>query len=165
MPATFAGMAGLPVTPAKGPQSRRAVELAEDAAQVEKRIALVVGNAAYERGRLRNAVNDARSMAQELKGLGFQVLAFEDAPQKTFKRAVRDFGEALRAAGKGAVGLFYYSGHAIQASGKNYLIPIDAEIEKETDTAIESVDVDTVLEQMEAAEGRVNIVILDACRN
>lgn len=76
--------------------------------------------------------------------------------------AVRNFGKKLR---KGGVGLFYYAGHGIQVNGKNYLIPIDAKIESESDVKYESVDAGRILGKMEDAENDVNIVILDACRN
>src|SRR5262249_31113574 len=78
------------------------------------------------------------------------------------KRAVIDFGNKLQS---NDVGLFYYAGHGVQSNGKNYLIPVDAEIEKEADIAVDGVDLDTVMAQIEGAKNRLNIVILDACRN
>ena len=80
------------------------------------RSALVIGNAGYESAPLRNPVNDAREMANTLEGLNFQVELLEDASQKQMKRAIDRFGEKLR---NGGVGLFYYSGHGIQVSGRN----------------------------------------------
>ncbi|MDP7499802.1 MAG: caspase domain-containing protein, partial [SAR324 cluster bacterium] len=126
------------------------------------RSALVIGNADYESAPLRNPVNDAREIAKTLRGLGFSVQLLEDASQKQMKRAIDRFGEQLR---DGGVGLFYYSGHGIQVSGRNYLVPLKAEIASEQDVEYESVDAGRVLAKMDAARNGMNLVILDACRN
>ena len=76
--------------------------------------------------------------------------------------ALREFGDALR---KGGVGLFYFAGHGVQAKGRNFLIPVDADIQREDEVAYNSVDANQVLDKMEAANNRLNIVILDACRD
>jgi len=128
----------------------------------ERRIALVIGNSAYDTAPLRNPLNDAREMAKALRELGFEVLAKENVNQNDMKRAIRAFGEELR---KGGVGLFYYAGHGMQVKGQNYLIPIGAVIEKEEEVEYESVDVGFVLAQMESSKNAMNIVILDACRS
>lgn len=131
-----------------------------------QRVALVVGNGAYTAvGELPNPPNDARLIAQTLRGLEFDVIELIDADQKSLKRAVNDFGDRLEAAGKDAVGLFYYAGHGVQVRDENFLIPVNAEIEREKDVGVESVSVNTVLDNMEFAGNRLNIVILDACRN
>jgi hypothetical protein len=128
----------------------------------EKRIALVIGNATYAVGRLNNPVLDGRAMAQTLRGLGFEVLAHENLGYRDMRRAVAEFGERL--AGNG-VGLFYYSGHGLQVNGRNYLVPVDADIKNERYVVAEAIDADSVLLQMQEAKSRVNIVILDACRD
>jgi len=128
----------------------------------DPRTALVIGNADYESAPLRNPVNDAREIAKTLRGLGFSVQLLEDASQKQMKRAIDRFGEQLR---DGGVGLFYYSGHGIQVSGRNYLVPLKAEIASEQDVEYESVDAGRVLAKMDAARNGMNLVILDACRN
>jgi formylglycine-generating enzyme required for sulfatase activity len=130
--------------------------------QAEKRVALVIGNGAYKESPLRNPVNDARAMASTLKSLGFKVLTGENLNQKEMKRIVRDFGEQIKSSG---VGLFYYAGHGISSNGRNYLIPIGADISKEQDIDLEAVDAQYALAEMEVAQNRMNIVILDACRN
>lgn len=136
------------------------------AAMAEQRIALVIGNGGYAKiGFLSNPPNDARLIAQTLRGLGFEVIAHIDADQKTMKRAVSDFGDRLEAAGKDTIGLFYYAGHGVQVGGENYLIPLKAEISREKDVDIESVSANAVLANMEFAGNRLNIVILDACRS
>jgi hypothetical protein len=135
-------------------------------ASAESRIALVIGNGAYKNaGVLRNPANDARRMAEALGRVGFEVMAFEDLDQTGMKRAVRDFAERLEAAGRDTVGLLFYAGHGVQVSGVNYFIPVDAEIDKESDVAIESISADDVMVALANARNRLNIVILDACRN
>ncbi len=134
-------------------------------AATQPRIALVIGNGAYADVRLRNPVNDSRLMAATLRTLGFEVRDHADLDQKGMKRAIRDFADTLQAAGERAVGLFYYAGHAVQVAGRNYLIPIGAAIDRESDVDIEAVSADTVLVAMEFARNGLNIVILDACRD
>ena len=131
----------------------------------EPRVALVIGNAAYANAPLTNPVNDAQMMSDVLSRLGFRVIARRDGDQTTMKRAIQEFGAQLESAGPDAVGLFYYAGHGVQLNGRNYLIPTRAHIEREADVEIEGVSTDWVLEQMRYARNRLNIVILDACRN
>jgi hypothetical protein len=126
------------------------------------RIALVIGNSAYSASPLRNPVNDARAMAQTLEGAGFDVILGEDLNQTEMKRAMREFGGKLS---NDAVGLFYYAGHGMQVGGRNYLIPIGAVINNEEEVEYEAVDVGFALAQMESARSRLNIVVLDACRD
>ncbi len=135
---------------------------ATDAATLDgARVALVIGNAAYPKNPLTNPVNDARAMSNSLRRLGFKVISLENASQKQMFEAVRQFGDAL----KGGVGLFYYAGHGVQVKGRNYLVPVDADIAREDEVPYKSFDVSQVLDKMEAAGNPLNIVILDACRN
>jgi uncharacterized caspase-like protein len=136
-------------------------------AQAEPRVALVIGNSNYGNGigKLPNPANDAALMTAALQKTGFTVIKVIDADQKQMKRKIREFGEALANAGPKATGLFYYAGHGIQVKGMNYLIPTDANIDKEADVSIEAITADDVMEQMEFAANPVNIIILDACRN
>ncbi len=129
------------------------------------RIALVIGNSAYEETPLANPANDARLIAATLRDLGFEVMERIDADQKTMKYAIVEFGERLDSAGKDAVGLFFYAGHGLQVNGENYLVPLNANIAKESHVAIEAVSAGWVLGEMEFARNRLNLVILDACRN
>ena len=131
----------------------------------ETRIALVIGNSEYSSGPLPNPANDAKLVGEALTSLGFDVIARRNADQTTMKRAIQEFGSRLEKAGPNAVGLFYYAGHGMQLSGRNYLIPTTAHIEREGDVEIEAVSADWVIEQMRYARNRLNIVILDACRN
>lgn len=128
----------------------------------ETRVALIIGNSAYTDAPIPNPVNDATDMASALRKLGFNVTLKTDANQRTIEEAVRSFGKKLR---KGGVGLFYYAGHGLQINGRNYLIPIGASIETESEAKYEAVDAGRVLGQMEDAGNNLNIIILDACRN
>ena len=140
--------------------------LASGALQAEEtRIALVIGNSDYSSGPLPNPANDAKLIGDALTTLGFDVIARRNADQLTMKRAIQEFGSRLEKAGPSAFGLFYYAGHGVQLSGRNYLIPTTARIEREGDVEIEAVSADWVIEQMRYARNRLNIVILDACRN
>ena len=128
----------------------------------EKRVALVIGNSRYETAPLRNPVNDANLMASALREMGFDVIARNDVDLRGMQLAVREFSRKIQ---NGSVGLFYYAGHGMQSGGRNFLIPIDAQIETEGDLVLEGLDLNSVLEQMGMAQNRLNIVILDACRN
>jgi len=131
------------------------------------RYALVVGNATYHLGALENPVNDANLMARTLREAGFQVDIRTDLNQIEMKKAIRDFGEKLSAAEPESVGLFYFAGHGLQVQGTNYLVPVGAgaKIRREPDVDIEAVSANSILSVMEYAGNRLNIVVLDACRN
>jgi uncharacterized caspase-like protein len=131
-------------------------------AAAEQRVALVIGNDAYPAAPLRNPVNDARAVAKTLNQLGFQVLLKTNLSQKSMIEALREYSNRLK---EGDVALFYYSGHGMQVKGRNFLIPIDADIRSEDEVPYLSFDVSQVLDKLEFARSRVNIVILDACRN
>lgn len=143
-----------------------AIVMSASPALAESRVALVIGNGAYTNaGALKNPANDARRMAEALARVGFEVMPFQDLDQAGMKRAVRDFAEKLEASGRDTVGLVFYAGHGIQVNGVNYFIPVSAQIEKESDVPIESISADDVMVALANARNRLNIVILDACRN
>ncbi|MDM8550055.1 SUMF1/EgtB/PvdO family nonheme iron enzyme [Desulfobacterales bacterium HSG2] len=130
----------------------------------KSRLALVIGNADYKgEALLRNPVNDARDMTRALRSLGFEVIHRENAKIREMKDALREFGRRLSRGG--GTGLFYFAGHGIQVRGRNYLIPIGAEIDTESDAEFESVDAGRAMGKMQDAGNALNIVILDACRN
>lgn len=133
------------------------------AIRAENRIALVVGNSSYKNSPLRNPRNDATLMADTLEDVGFEVTRVFDADQRTMKRAMIKFGRKLRRSD--SVGLFYYAGHGVQLEGENYLIPIGADIGDELEIGVEAVSVNEFLRTMKRASSRINIVVLDACRN
>jgi hypothetical protein len=135
-------------------------------AVAENRVALVIGNANYRNvPSLANPAGDARLMASTLKSLGFKLVgdgAQINLDKTAFDGAVRSFGSQLQGAD---VGLFYYAGHGLQLRGANYLVPVGANPIREADVDFELEDVALVLRQMEAAGTRLNLVMLDACRN
>ncbi|TWB96206.1 YARHG domain-containing protein [Bradyrhizobium macuxiense] len=135
-------------------------------AAAEKRVALVVGNSTYQNvSRLQNPKNDAQLVAETLQRLGFALVGGQaqvDLDKAGFDAAIQRFGSQLMGAD---VALFYYAGHGIQVRGTNYLVPVSANPTREADVDFQMVDVGLVLRQMEGAGTRLNIVILDACRN
>ncbi len=131
-------------------------------ATTEKRTALIIGNSKYIDAPLKNPVNDANDMATVLEQLGFNVSLRVNATKRTMEESIRTFGTQLQS---GSMGLFYFAGHGIQYRGRNYLIPVHAEIKSEADVAYEAVDAGRILSQMENAGNELNIIILDACRN
>jgi formylglycine-generating enzyme required for sulfatase activity len=136
-------------------------------ASAEPRIALVIGNSNYsgDLPKLPNPANDAELMTATLKKLGFKVVEVRDADLNRMNKAVRDFSNLLEGAGKQAVGLFFYAGHGLQIDGENWLIPVNAKIERSADAEFEALAASKILGQMQFAENSLNIVILDACRN
>jgi uncharacterized caspase-like protein len=104
----------------------------------QRRTALVIGNAAYETGPLRNPVNDATDMAALLQRLGFEVSLLKDAKLRAMEEAIEAFSQKLRRSG---VGLFNFAGHGVQVAGENYIVPIGARISREQDIRFETVQV------------------------
>lgn len=128
----------------------------------EPRAALVIGNGDYQNGALRNPVNDARAVAARLEKLGFKVVLRENLNREGMHQSIGEFSKLLK---EGGVGLFYYAGHGMQIRGKNFLIPVDADIQHEDDIEFRGMDANLVLSRMDAAHTRVNLLVLDACRN
>jgi hypothetical protein len=132
----------------------------------DKRVALVVGNAAYRNiPRLDNPANDAKLMAETLRGLGFTLVGGKaqlDLDKAGFDSAVQNFSNDVQGAD---VALFYYAGHGVQVRGSNYLVPVAANPVREADVFLQMVDIALVLSQMEGSGTKLNLVILDACRN
>jgi tetratricopeptide (TPR) repeat protein len=135
----------------------------------EKRYALIIGNSNYpkEMGLLRNPVNDATDIATELRNSSFEVQLLTNATYVQIREAVRKFHEKLTNGPKDqTVGLFYYAGHGVQYQDENYLVPIDAKVQFEDDIVRMCFPIQRmVLANMERSNSRMNIVILDACRN
>jgi hypothetical protein len=130
--------------------------------QQQKRIALVIGNANYQVGKLDTPLNDATDMANALKELGFEVILLKDSSKRQMDDALDQFFTRIN---QGYVGLFYYAGHGMEVEGENYLIPVNAQIKAEKDIQYESMPLGKILGRMEGAGNRINIVILDACRD
>ncbi len=130
----------------------------------ERRLALVIGNGAYPTAPLKNPPNDARLMAKTLRQAGFEVIGpLIDQDKMQMQEAIIDFGRKLKA--QGGVGLFFFAGHGMQIAGGNYIIPVGTVINDEAHVKTRAVNVQEVLGEMEAARNRLNLVVLDACRN
>lgn len=149
-------LCGLVLAPAASGQSARGASLTEE------RVALVIGNADYKHDPLDNPVNDARLIGARLEQAGFKVTRRENLDRNGMATALREFGAALN---ENTVAVLYYAGHAMQLRDQNYMIPIDAEIRSEDDVGLQGVDLTFVLGRMSRAKSRVNVVILDACRD
>jgi uncharacterized caspase-like protein len=132
-------------------------------ALAEKRVALVIGNSTYQNvAPLANPVNDGTVMASTLKDAGFDVVDFRrDLPAAETRRVLRDFADRVRDAD---IAVVYYAGHGIEVDGANYLIPVDARLERDTDVYDEAFSLDRVLIAVEPAR-KLRLVILDACRD
>ncbi len=136
--------------------------LLPSAAHAQKRVALVIGNSAYQHTpKLTNPKNDATDMVVALKKHGFQVLEGFDLDKAAFDRKIRDFAAALSSA---QAGVFFYAGHGLQVSGHNYLVPVDAQLSTASALDFEMVRLDLVHRTMER-EAQTNILFLDACRD
>jgi uncharacterized caspase-like protein len=129
------------------------------------RLALVIGNSNYKKASwLANPLNDADDMASVLRSLGFEVILKKDIDHRSMKRAVNNFTMRLKTS-KG-IGLFYFSGHGLQDNNShNYLIPVDADIKTPADIQYEAVNSQRVLDKMTETKNRLNLLILDACRD
>lgn len=132
------------------------------AAATERRVALVIGNSAYENTpALANPANDADDVADALTRVGFDVILKRNLTKDGMDDAFRSFARAIDGA---HAALFYYAGHGMQFQGVNYLMPVDAELGHEADLPYEMAKVDDVLADMARVKG-VRIVVLDACRD
>lgn len=127
-----------------------------------KRIAFVIGNSNYKKYPLKNPKNDADDISQTLRESGFDVIDIRDANLSQMRNALRNYGDKLISYD---VGLVYYSGHGIEVKGRNYFLPVNADIQREDEIADQGLDVNLILEKMNTASKSVNILIVDACRD
>jgi len=131
-------------------------------AAAAQRVALVVGNGAYQHTvPLANPVNDALALADSLGRLGFEVVVATDSSQVALEASIREFAKAARGA---EFAVFFYAGHGLQVNGVNYLIPVDAVLESEDDLVFAAVDLNDVLGIM-TRSAQASLVFLDACRD
>ena len=152
------GLSGL-VSPWTGARAE-----ASRAVQAESKVALVVGNANYANALpLHNSGNDANDMCAALRKLGFEVICKLDlATKREFKDAIFEFTGKIN---QRTVALFYFAGHGLQVDGINYLIPTKAELRTKSDIEDESVQVNYLMNELEARQAALNIFFLDACRD
>jgi uncharacterized caspase-like protein len=126
------------------------------------RVALVIGNAGYKVGALKNPINDARAIAGSLRNMGFEVTQREDTSLRDMIESLRQFSVQGQNA---EVRVVYYAGHGLQVKGRNYLLPVDTEIRAEDDVPGKSADLNEFLNRLSSIKNGINVVILDACRN
>lgn len=155
-----------PTAPAKAPEPSKAAvkDIPAPAAPLSadgRRQALVIGNAAYAGKPLANPVNDARDVAAALGRLGFKTSVLINADRRAMIQAIQEFGRNAR----DTVAVFYFAGHGVQVRGENFLIPVGANIRSEADVEHEAISAGRVLGTLDEAQNRLNIVVLDACRD
>jgi uncharacterized caspase-like protein len=134
------------------------------AQQTEKRIALVIGNGAYQTEALPTSANDAGLIAQTLQAAGFDVVGARDLDQDTLRRTFRDFLDKASASGPDTVAFVYLSGYGVQLEGENYFVPVDAKIARDTDVSVEAVRMSDYTRPLAALKLKANIIVLDAAR-
>lgn len=129
----------------------------------DKKIALVVGNSDYRQvPRLRNPLYDAKAISKSLRKLGFEVLYYEDLTRVKMEEAIRHFSQKIT---PDSVALFYYAGHGVQLTGSNFIVPIDARMKKISSVDFDVIGLNSIVNQMENSPSRLNILIIDACRD
>lgn len=139
----------------------RLLAQAARSAKNEQKIALVIGNAAYKIGALKNPLADATAVATSLKQLGFAVTLHENTSLRDLIESLREFSQR---AADAAVRVVFYAGHGVQAKGRNYLLPVDTDVQSESEMPAKSADVTELLDRLGTLKHGINIVILDACR-
>jgi uncharacterized caspase-like protein len=139
-----------------------ALGLSSTAALAEKKVALIIGNSAYESvGKLPNPANDATAVAKMFQNAGFEVLGRRDLGNVEFRRTIREFTFKARGAD---IAVVFFAGHGIEVKGTNYLIPTDAKLVTDFDASDEAISLDRILESIDSVK-RLRLVILDACRD
>ena len=133
-------------------------------APLDIRVALIIGNAAYMNApSLANSGNDAREMAKTMRKLGFKVIDVVDADKRTMDKALEDIQKLLNT--QQAIAMLYYAGHGLQLDWHNYMVPIDANLRRAQDVPNQTIDIEKVIKVFKSAQTRMNIVVLDACRD
>jgi uncharacterized caspase-like protein len=133
-------------------------------APLDVRVALVIGNAAYQNvPALANSTNDAKSMATVLRKLGFGVVEIVDGSKDQMSKAIDQMQGMLK--GKQAVGMLYYAGHGLQLDWHNYMVPVDAKLNQAVDVPKQTIDIENVIDTFKRSATRMNIIVLDACRD
>src|SRR5215470_11673029 len=135
------------------------VGVAPSSARAEQRIALVLGNAAYETGALKTPANDAGLIAQTLEAAGFEVIGARDLDNDALRRAFRDFVDKAAAVGPDGVAVLYLGGYGLQLEGENYFVPVDARIER--DIPVHAVRLSDYTRSLAALKLKASIVVLD----
>jgi hypothetical protein len=143
-----------------------AICIGAPAAAAEDRFALVIGNSKYQAiTPLANPTRDAQAFSDFLRAAGFEVKTAVDLDQAGMRRVVGDFAHSLAQKPADSIALIYYAGHGVQVDGENYLIPVDARIDREADVALQAVRFGDIMNALERARGKTRMVFLDSCRN
>lgn len=133
-------------------------------APLDIRVALVIGNADYKNvPALANSTNDAKSMTVVLRKLGFTVVEVVDGSKAQMSKAIEQLQLQLK--GRQAVGMLYYAGHGLQLDWRNFMVPVDAKLEKASDVPKQTIDIENVIDVLKKSGTRMNIIVLDACRD
>ncbi len=127
-----------------------------------RRLALVIGNAAYENRPLANSVNDADDMAASLGKLGFDIINLRNAKAGALRKGLEEYLSRLNSSD---VGIVYFSGHGVEYAGRNYMLPVDFHANEEDEIPRQAIDLTILVDKVSRVPGKVNIVILDACRS
>ena len=140
------------------------VHKVQEVKQQEQRVALVIGNNNYSGmlSKLHNPINDALAMKNVLEQKGFKVIYGKNSTKKEMNQKLEMFYASIK---KGGIGMFYFAGHGIEVEGQNYLIPTDSKIKEKSDTEDEALNLNKITKHMQKIGNRLNIVVLDACRN
>jgi hypothetical protein len=135
-------------------------------ALAESRMALVIGNSAYQSvTALPNPANDAQAVAELLNNAGFDVVLARDLTHADMQQTIRDFVASISAKGPDNVALVFYAGHGLQVEGENFLVPVDARIQQESDVRTATLSLVDLMKELQSVPSQARIVILDACRN
>lgn len=133
-------------------------------APIDVRVALIIGNSAYPGNMaLVNPANDAKEMAAALRIMGFGVVEVIDSNRAQMLEAIESAGRHLN--GKQGIGMLFYAGHGLQLDWRNYMVPVDARLNSAKDVPTQAVDIEAVMKVFKSAGNRMNIVVLDACRD
>ncbi|MES2511702.1 MAG: caspase family protein [Pseudomonadota bacterium] len=132
-------------------------------APIDVRVALIIGNSAYANSPLLNPANDAGAMSDVMRRLGFEVIELRDGNKAQMAAAILKMSQTLK--GRQGVGMLYYAGHGLQLDWRNYMVPVDANMKTAADVPRQAVELGSVVEMFKAAGNRMNIVVLDACRD
>lgn len=133
-------------------------------ASAQQRIALVIGNAAYPKGPLQHSLADGGLIAEALSSIGFEIVEGADVNSNDMRRLFGEFLQKVNAAGPGAIAFIYYNGYAIQFEGDNYLIPVDAQLNRDSEIPIQGIRLFDLLRPLADSPAAAKIVVLDAAR-
>lgn len=133
-------------------------------AAAEPRIALVVGNAAYAKGPLKTPLADAGLVAEALNSIGFEIVEGADLNQADLRARIRDFLDKVTAAGPDAVALVYFGGYGLQFEGENYLVPVDARLDRDSDIPVDAIRLSDLVRPLAGVQARAKVVVVDGAR-